>query len=567
MDNEHPALDLNLLLPSSIHMNRRKLPFASASHRFIGAFLVGILLFVNLTGQAHGDADAAPHTTELGTVIYAYDYLRERLVSFDASNPTVYLTDIPLTFPAAETAGDTNYLIGIDFRPTNGLLYGVMTAGFPSKAQVVVIGLTDGVVTPVNPSAPYYSLADPYNGFEFDPSGSFARSNGTSRGNRRLNADSGASIAADTALSYGTGDTNFGLMPSVVHTAYDHPTTGGATLYGIDANTNTLVRIGGLSGSPSANTGVVTTVGSLGVNPASSGGFDIQQGTNLAYAALRISEVATLVRIDLESGLATIIGPIGDGEGLIDGLSIPILWPSAPGSGTVPGTPRDRTLRAINTHGFAGGFVDVPIEFVSTGGESGLDISLGFLATTMTFDSVSVQGGALPATQATVNDTQLGQGRLGISLRSLGTFAPGTYRVASVRFRLMPNPTAASVPVAFSRFPLLSTAYDPAGMALETRFANAVVHISPADRRVHGRVTAPSGIGIAGAVVTITDSTGFVRSIRTNSFGNYEIWFTPNNVAPHVLNAASTRYRFEPKIISTLGESNSVNLTGTAVVN
>jgi subtilisin-like proprotein convertase family protein len=92
------------------------------------------------------------------------------------------------------------------------------------------------------------------------------------------------------------------------------------TLFGIDSNTDSLVRIGGLDGVPSPNTGQLTTIGPLGVNATSFGGFDIVPGTNQGYAVLRVAGVSVLHRIDLVTGAATAIGPIGVGT-TIDGIA------------------------------------------------------------------------------------------------------------------------------------------------------------------------------------------------------------------------------------------------------
>jgi subtilisin-like proprotein convertase family protein len=76
-----------------------------------------------------------------------------------------------------------------------------------------------------------------------------------------------------------------------------------------------------VDGNPSPNGGQLTTIGPLGVAITSFGGFDIQPGTNTAYAALRISGVSILHTINLTTGAATAIGPIGSGTA-IDGLTV-----------------------------------------------------------------------------------------------------------------------------------------------------------------------------------------------------------------------------------------------------
>ena len=92
---------------------------------------------------------------ETGTVIYAYDTLNNRLVSFDASTPGTFITDAPLVGldPGSDTL-NREYLTAIDFRPANGLLYGVVTRGFPGRDNVATIDINSGVVARVIQATP-----------------------------------------------------------------------------------------------------------------------------------------------------------------------------------------------------------------------------------------------------------------------------------------------------------------------------------------------------------------------------------------------------------------------------
>ncbi|MBK6724989.1 MAG: DUF4394 domain-containing protein [Acidobacteria bacterium] len=85
---------------------------------------------------------------------------------------------------------------------------------------------------------------------------------------------------------------------------------------------DTLVRIGGVDGTPSPNGGQVTTIGAMGVNAADFGGFDIQPFTNQAYSALRVGGNSQLYSINLTTGAATLIGAIGNGTNTIDGIAV-----------------------------------------------------------------------------------------------------------------------------------------------------------------------------------------------------------------------------------------------------
>lgn len=299
-------------------------------------------------------------TPGAGPRIFAYNFSNNHLVSFNANSPSVLISDVAITglnrngesFRGGERSNSPNlvgeFLIGIDFRPLNGQLYGVTSNG--SVERVVNINTTTGALTAVAAGL-LTAPGDFFFGVDFNPIPDRLRVAGDNGSNRRFNPFDG-SVLTDTPLAYAAGDPNFGVRPDIVHVAYSDNFAGTTvtTLYGIDANRNILVRIGGLNGTPSPNTGVLTTIGPLGVDPASFGGFDIQQGTGTAYASLFVNGQSILYRINLVTGAATPIGPIGNGFNEIDGLSVIILPTTAAGvevSGRVL-TPDGRGLRNAN---------------------------------------------------------------------------------------------------------------------------------------------------------------------------------------------------------------------------
>jgi hypothetical protein len=126
--------------------------------------------------------------------------------------------------------------------------------------------------------------------------------------------------ATDTSLTPATA----GPAPAVSAIAYTNNTPGAAltTIFGIDGPAATLVRIGGVDGTPSPNGGVVTTIGSLGVTPdAVDIGFDITP-SGVAYAAFAVAGISNLYTIDLASGTATLVGRLGPGNVAVRGLAI-----------------------------------------------------------------------------------------------------------------------------------------------------------------------------------------------------------------------------------------------------
>jgi hypothetical protein len=260
----------------------------------------------------------------------------QHLITFDSDTPSVLNTSYAIT-----GLQPNEKLIGIDFRinaptPANSnLLYGVGSFGRvytlnpANGAATFVAGLTDGV----NPII----LNGTEFGFDFNPQADRLRIVSDLEQNLRVNVDTGVTVV-DTPLNPGN--------PNVTDVAYDRAdiTAGTATtLYGIDTVANQLVRIGGVDGTPSPNGGTITPVGPMGsINAVSIGGFDIASGSGTAFAALRGSATANgsdFYTINLGTGLATLVGPVGNSE---DGLVIKGI-----AVGPAPGVPEPTSLALL----------------------------------------------------------------------------------------------------------------------------------------------------------------------------------------------------------------------------
>lgn len=249
-------------------------------------------------------------------IIYAYNFNNDHLVSFNANAPGTLLTDIAVT-----GLNPGEFLSGIDFRPSDGLLYGIATDFFTDR--VVRVNTTTGAITAVGGSYPTPSGI--FFGADINPVVDRLRLVDDAENNLRLNPNDGSVTGTDVNLAYVGGDPNAGANPAVVHVAYtnsNNPAPANTTLFGIDATTDALVRIGGVNGAPSPNGGGLTTIGSLGVNTTSFGGFDIEPLSNQAYAVLRIAGASQLFTINLTTGAATLVGTVGSGGLIIDGVAI-----------------------------------------------------------------------------------------------------------------------------------------------------------------------------------------------------------------------------------------------------
>jgi hypothetical protein len=242
------------------------------------------------------------------------------LETFDSTTPGTILTSVGLN---GLQGGET--LLGIDFRPANGALYGL-----GSTSRLYTINTTTGVATQVG-SVGAFTLSGTAFGFDFNPTVDRIRVVSNTGQNLRLNPNDGTLAGTDTALAYAAGDPNAAATPRIVGSAYTNNFAGATstTLYGIDSNLDILVTQGSPGGSQiSPNSGQLFTVGALGFNTSDLVGFDLSGPSGIAYAALTApaGNSSQLYRINLTSGSASLSGTIGGGLP-ITGLAAPIGVP------------------------------------------------------------------------------------------------------------------------------------------------------------------------------------------------------------------------------------------------
>jgi hypothetical protein len=205
------------------------------------------------------------------------------------------------------TFSDGVSLSGLDFRPTDGLLYGYSHATssiYTVNTQTAALTL----VSTINPG----TTGTPV-GIDFNPVPNALRIVSAADDNLRIAGGAPLNVRfQDGTLTYAGADANFGVNPTIVDAAYTNADTNaatGTTLYYIDVGTGTLVT------TAAPNAGTLNTVGSLGVTLANSfAGLDIltdEMGNNTAYALLAGDLGAGLYTINLAMGAASFIGNLG----------------------------------------------------------------------------------------------------------------------------------------------------------------------------------------------------------------------------------------------------------------
>jgi hypothetical protein len=230
-----------------------------------------------------------------------------QLLTFDTALPGTIIATAGITGLQVNEA-----ILAIDVRPSTGLLYGL-----GSTSRLYVIDPATGAATQVGSATFAVPLNGTYFGFDFDPVTELIRVVSDAGQNLRLDPDAGAVVDSDPATPGVQPDTTLQDDLSIVGCAYSNNFPGAATttLYGIDAATDSLVRIGGQDGVPPPESGSVTSIGlGLGV-PFVFGGLDITTNGQQAYAVLgSLTGVTThLYTVDLTLGNTTDLGMIGDG--------------------------------------------------------------------------------------------------------------------------------------------------------------------------------------------------------------------------------------------------------------
>ena len=205
--------------------------------------------------------------------------------------------------------GITGKLHGIDVRPADGMLYGLVSDG-----SVVTIDVMTGKATAK--SKLDNMLAAGVSGtIDFNPVADRMRVIGSDGSNLRVNVDDGK-VAVDGKLKFADTDMHKGEMPKVVAAAYTNSVKGAkeTVLYDIDAT------IGGLLKQAPPNDGILNAVGKLGVT-ATAWAFDIATtGENQNTGWLMGGD--TLYSVDLATGKATSIGKIAGISGVVHKITV-----------------------------------------------------------------------------------------------------------------------------------------------------------------------------------------------------------------------------------------------------
>lgn len=244
---------------------------------------------------------AAPVRAETA---YALDS-RNILIRFDTATPG--FTDDTKVIRGLQP-GES--LLGIDFRPANGGLYGL-----GSTSRIYTIDAATGNARAVSNTPFTPALEGTEFGFDFNPTVDRIRVVSNTGQNLRLHPDTGAVAAVDMKLN-SESMANY----RVVGSGYTNSVAGATStlLYGIDAELRALVT------QNPPNDGKLNMVGMMQIDMSEVAGFDISPRTGIAYLAARVrgSAASVLYEVELSNGVSRLLG-LFDRSDQIGGLAIP----------------------------------------------------------------------------------------------------------------------------------------------------------------------------------------------------------------------------------------------------
>ena len=273
----------------------------------ITSAVVAITLGLAACGGEVSSPASAPAPVAVGDTIALS--ASGRLFSFNRETPSTEVGSVTVSGLLADET-----LLGIDFRPADGLLYGVGSKGsiykiLPATGVATVASTLRAATGSANP---FTNLSGANFGVDFNPVADRLRVVSNTGQNLRINVDTGDTINDGTIAP---------ASASVSASAYTNAFPGTTTtrLFNLNLATNSL----DLQDPP--NNGTLVTGAPLGVTTTAVNGFDIDARNNAGYAALTVGAITSLYRVNVSAvapaAAATLVGRISNGDA-IRGLAL-----------------------------------------------------------------------------------------------------------------------------------------------------------------------------------------------------------------------------------------------------
>jgi Ca2+-binding RTX toxin-like protein len=273
----------------------------------------------------------------------AYALSNNSIIPFDTNSPTVLGVAMNVS---GITVGET--LVGVDFRPQNGKLYGLGINEISNNATLYLVNPLNGLATTVGtPGAIAFvdvggnpvDLQNSGIGIDFNPAVDRLRVTTANGLNFRINPNNGTPIDGNLNLSVNPpaginpdGSIN-GASTIVDATAYTNsfPNAVATTQYTLDAASNSLF-IQTLPNSGTQTNARTVTLAGAPLDFTNANGFDIPEDVAVAISntpangralsLLTVGGVTSLYGIELSTGAASLLGSLGSGATPIQGFTV-----------------------------------------------------------------------------------------------------------------------------------------------------------------------------------------------------------------------------------------------------
>lgn len=209
---------------------------------------------------------------------------------------------------STKVSGISGMLVGIDVRPADGMLYGLIDDG-------TVVTIDKSGKATMKSKLETMVAKGAWVTVDFNPAADRLRVMGSDGTNLRANVDDGK-VVKDGNHKFADSDMHKGEKPNIIAGAYTNSFKGTkeTTLYNIDGT------IGGLIKQAPPNDGVLSAVGKLGVK-ADKVAFDIRSDGNGKNDAWLMAG-DTLYSVDLATGKATEAAKIAGVSGTVRDIAI-----------------------------------------------------------------------------------------------------------------------------------------------------------------------------------------------------------------------------------------------------
>jgi hypothetical protein len=233
-----------------------------------------------------------------GILFYALD--GSRLDKYSTSNPETRIGSVTIS---GLQAGER--LLDIDFRPKNGMLYGL-----GSNSRVYIINPTTGAASFAfsfrTTTGMDLSLSGTSVAFDFNPAADRLRIISNTGQNLRVVPDGIMGTAAGTTFVDGSINPSGAMLTGAAYDNNDNDPATGTRLFVLDASTDLLYKV------DPPNAGTLTDAMRVKLKLEGDGGFDIAPRnamvtTDIALALYEVNKKATLFQIDPATGNTRIL--------------------------------------------------------------------------------------------------------------------------------------------------------------------------------------------------------------------------------------------------------------------